>query len=232
MGFLGKIGNAIQKIDYHISNDPEIVGKRFEDHVQKLFSTKYFKIVEKTHTFKTNTERYVDSSKNPDFIFEYLPTSEKFAVECKYRTQLNKKNQLEWSYPAQLKRYQEFEYQRRIPVFIVIGLELVFDSEDDPDSEDIEKFMFNIPLKEAKYPALYDSVFANFEREYEKPFFWKMGNYIELLRCGGGSNPDRRTYNWGYSYLRFCHSSLYIICFGYHHEYIKKTPKAIFASFG
>jgi hypothetical protein len=33
MGFLGKIGDAIQKIDYHISNDPEIVGKRFEDHV-------------------------------------------------------------------------------------------------------------------------------------------------------------------------------------------------------
>jgi len=36
-GFLGKLGNAIQKIDYHISNDPEIVGKRFEDHVQNLF---------------------------------------------------------------------------------------------------------------------------------------------------------------------------------------------------
>lgn len=103
MGFLGKIGNAIQKIDNHISNDPEIVGKRFEDYVQNLFSTKYFKIVEKTHSFKTNTERYVNSSKNPDFIFEYLPTREKFAVECKYRTQLNKMNQLEWSYPAQLK---------------------------------------------------------------------------------------------------------------------------------
>ena len=175
MGFLGKIGNAIQKIDYHISNDPEIVGKRFEDHVEKLFSTKYFKIVEKTHSIKTNTERYVDSSKNPDFIFEYMPTREKFAVECKYRTQLNKKIQLEWSYPAQLKRYQEFEYQRRIPVFIVIGLELAFESEDNPDFDDIEKFMFNIPLKDAKYPALYESVFANFEREYEKPFFWKNG---------------------------------------------------------
>lgn len=94
MGFLGKIGNAIQKIDYHISNDPEIVGKRFEDHVQKLFSIKYFKVVEKTHSFKTNTERYVDNSKNPDFIFEYLPTREKFAVECKYRTQLNKKESI------------------------------------------------------------------------------------------------------------------------------------------
>jgi hypothetical protein len=184
MGFLGKIGNAIQKIDYHISNDPEIVGKRFEDHVQNLFSTKYFKIVEKTHSFKTNTERYVDSSKNPDFIFEYIPTREKFAVECKYRTQLNKKNQLEWSYPAQLKRYQEFEYQRRLPVFIVIGLELAFEHEDDPDDIEYEKFMFNIPLKDAKYPALYESVFANFEREYGNHSSGKMGNYIELFRCG------------------------------------------------
>jgi len=175
MSFLGKLGAAIQKIDYRTSNDPEIVGKRFEDHVQNLFSTKYFKIVEKTHSFKTNTERYVDSSKNPDFTFEYMPTKEKFAVECKYRTQLNRQNQLEWSYPAQLKRYQEFEFQKRIPVFIVIGLELAFESEDDPDMDEIEKFMFNIPLKNAKYPALYESVFANFEREYEKPFFWKNG---------------------------------------------------------
>jgi hypothetical protein len=136
MGFLGKIGEAIQKIDYHIANDPEIVGKRFEDHVERLFSPKYFKIVEKTHSFKTNSERYVESSKNPDFIFEYMPTREKFAVECKYRTQLNRTNQLEWSKPGQLKRYQEFEYQKKIPVFVVIGLELAFESEDDPDVDE------------------------------------------------------------------------------------------------
>ncbi len=71
------------------------------------FLLKYCKVVEKTHSFKTNTGRYVESSENPDFIFEYIPTKEKFAIECKYRTQLNKKNQLEWSYPAQLKRYLE-----------------------------------------------------------------------------------------------------------------------------
>jgi len=69
----------------------------FEDEVQKLFSTKYLKLIEKTHSFKTNTERYAESSKNPDFIFEYAPTSERFAVECKFRTKLNNKNQLEWS---------------------------------------------------------------------------------------------------------------------------------------
>jgi hypothetical protein len=104
-----------------------------------------------------------------------MPTKEQFAVECKFRTRLNPKNQLEWSYPAQLKRYWEFTRERKIPVFIVIGLELTFEDEYDSAMDYTEKFMFNIPLKAAKYPALYESVFAQFEREYEKPFFWKNG---------------------------------------------------------
>ena len=183
MGFLGKIGDVFHKIEYHTSNAPEIKGKRFEDHVENLFSKQYFKIVEKTHSFKTNEERYVESSKNPDFIFEYVPTKEKFAVECKFRTQLNRQGQLEWSYPTQLKRYQEFAYQRKIPVFIVVGLEIEVKNDDfNPDDYDqnepeyvTEDFMFNIPLEAAKYPALYESVFAKFERDYHKPFFWKNG---------------------------------------------------------
>lgn len=174
MGFLGKIGNVIQKIDYHISNDPEIVGKRFEDHVERLFTQKFFKIIEKTHSFKTNSDRYVESSKNPDFIFEYTPTREQFGVECKYRTQLNRNNQLEWSKPEQLRRYQEFALKKKIPVFIVIGLELEFET-DYADEYMSEKFMFNIPLNEAKYPALYESAFAKFERDFDKPFFWREG---------------------------------------------------------
>ena len=178
MGFLGKIGDVFHKLEYHTSSAPEMKGKRFEDHVQNLFSLKYYRIIEKTHSHKTNTERYVESSKNPDFIFEYILTREQFAVECKFRTTLNKRNQLEWSYPAQLKRYQEFAYQRKIPVFIIIGLELTFVERGDFDEDDevnVEKFMFNIPLDAAKYPALYESVFANYERNYDKPFFWKSG---------------------------------------------------------
>jgi hypothetical protein len=164
MGFFGKLGEVFDKIDTEISSDPQAVGKWFENEVEKRFSKKYFKIIEKTHSFKTNADRYIESSKNPDFIFEYMPTGERFAVECKFRTKLNNKNQLEWSYPAQLKRYQEFERERKIPVFIVIGLDL-----DDGG------YMFNIPLSEAKYPALYESVFTKFERDPEKPFFWKNG---------------------------------------------------------
>lgn len=176
MSFLRKIGHTIQKIDCCISHDPGILGKRFEDHVQTLFSIKYFKLVEKNHSVTTNTKRDEDSSKNPNFIFEYLPTGEKFAVVCIYRTQLNKQDQLEWSCPAQLQRYQEFENQTKIPVFIVIGLELSFKSLSNPDEIEHEKCMFNIPLKNAHYPALHRAVFANCEREFTRPFFWKNGN--------------------------------------------------------
>jgi len=35
--------------------------------------------------------------------------------------------------------------------------------------------MFNIPLEAAKYPALFESVFAMYERDYDKPFFWRNG---------------------------------------------------------
>jgi hypothetical protein len=175
MGLLGKIGDVFQKIDYHVSNDPEIVGKRFEDHVQNLFSIKFFKLIEKTHSFKTNTERYVESSLNPDLIFEHIPTGNQFAIECKYRTKLNQQGQLEWSNPEQLKRYRAFEYQRKIPVYVVIGYVKVTKQYDrilKEYYENIEKYMYVIPLKEAKYPALYKSVFSKFEREYDGQFFW------------------------------------------------------------
>jgi len=175
MGLLGKLGKAIVKVDESISSDPEIVGKRFEDHIESLFSKQYFKLLEKTHSFDTNKQRYVESSLNPDFIWQYAPTKEKFAVECKYRTNLNNKNQIVWANPSQLQRYQEFERKNRIPVFIIIGLELTFEDEYDSTFDEIEKFMFCIPLKDAKYPALYESVFTKYERDYDKPFFWKNG---------------------------------------------------------
>ncbi len=66
-----------------------------------------------------------------------------------------------------MKRYQEFSCQRKIPVFIIIGLGGL---DDDPEE------MFNIPLEEAKYPALYPGVFEKFRRPPDKPFFWKNGD--------------------------------------------------------
>jgi hypothetical protein len=166
MGILDAGIDLLKGIKYTFSEEPFMVGLRFEDYVSDLFSDKYFSIVEKTHSAETNQERYVESSMNPDFVFRYNPTGELFAVECKYRSNLNNEGLLKWSYPEQMKRYKDFSYKRRIPVFIVIGLG-GYDNEP--------KEMFNIPLEEAKYPDLYPSVFNRFSRPPDKPFFWKNG---------------------------------------------------------
>jgi hypothetical protein len=166
MGILDAGIDLLKGIKYTFSEEPFMVGLRFEDYVSDLFSKKYFSVVEKTHSAETNQERYVESSMNPDFVFRYNPTGELLAIECKYRSNLNNEGLLSWSYPEQMKRYQEFSYKRKMPVFIVIGLGGI---DNDPEE------MFNIPLEEAKYPALYPSVFNRFIRPPDKPFFWKNG---------------------------------------------------------
>ena len=52
-------------------------------------------------------------------------------------------------------------------MFIVIGLELPFKSKYYPDEIAYEKFMFNIPLKNAKYPAL-NRIFMQISKRIRK----------------------------------------------------------------
>jgi len=77
------------------SDAPEWKGKRFEKFIIDKFSDKYFNIVEQTHSWKTNQERFVESSINPDYVLRYKPTKEEFAVECKYRSRLNPRTECE-----------------------------------------------------------------------------------------------------------------------------------------
>jgi len=163
MGLFDGIKDGIK---YHLSDEPEWKGKRFEDYVEKLFDQQYYSIVEKTHSYRQNEDRYVESSMNPAFTFRYKRTGDLFAVECKYRSGLNPQGMLEWSNPRQLERYRAFARERGIPVFIVIGFK-GFD--DDPED------LFVIPLEDAKYPTLYPSVFNKYSRNPKKPFFWQRG---------------------------------------------------------
>lgn len=154
---------VIDSLKYRFSNSPEMKGQRFEDFIESRFSPKYFNIVEKTHSFKENSDRYIESSLNPDFTFRYMPTGETFAVECKYRSELYK-GKLSWCNENQLKRYNDFQTNRQIPVFIAVGLG---GKQLNPDR------LFCIPLSEAKYPNLFPSVFERFEKKPDSYFFWK-----------------------------------------------------------
>ena len=86
-----------------------------------------------------------------------------FVFECKFRSSLFE-GKLQWSNPQQLKRYQEFAKEKRLPFFVVIGSGM---------KPYYPERMFCIPLEEAKYPALFPSIFERFERKPDKPFFWK-----------------------------------------------------------
>ncbi|MBN1431448.1 MAG: hypothetical protein JW931_01590 [Methanomicrobiaceae archaeon] len=177
MGFLGRIGETLTKIDENFSNDPHVVGKKYEDYVKTLFSQKWFVLVEQTHSEKVNRERYVESSLNPDFVFRYNGRGGgEFAVECKFRTEasFDKTGKLRIFKPGQLKRYREFSEKRNMPVFVILGLDII-------DNEycqrfNPEEYMFCIPLSEIKYNDLYPSVFEKYGRDPEKNFFWKNGN--------------------------------------------------------
>ncbi len=54
MGILDAGIDLLKGIKYEFSDEPFIVGLRFEDYVSDLFSEKYFSIVEKTHSKETN----------------------------------------------------------------------------------------------------------------------------------------------------------------------------------
>jgi hypothetical protein len=150
----------------NFSNAPEWKGKRFEKFVIEKFSPQYFDIVDQTHSWQTNQERYVESSLNPDYTLRYRPTREKFAVECKYRSHLNPQGMLEYCKQYQLERYKKFMETQKIPVFIVVGL-----GGDDEDPNDL----FVLPLKDMKYPSLYPSIYKAYSKNPLNNFYWKNG---------------------------------------------------------
>jgi len=154
------------KLMENFSNAPEWKGKRFEKFVIEGFNEKYFDIVEQTHSWKTNQERFVESSINPDYVLRYRPTKEVFAVECKYRSRLNPQEMLEYCKPHQFEHYKKFMETRKIPVFIVVGLGGIDDYPDD---------LFILPLKEMKYPSLYPSIYKQYSKNPQNDFFWKNG---------------------------------------------------------
>lgn len=162
MGILNKIAKAVEALTEDESVEK---GNDFEKHVVDLFDQRYFSIVQWTTDINRKHDRFVEADAGPDLMIRYIPTGEIIYVECKFRSGLYE-DKLHWSNPEQLKRYQNFARESRSPFFVVIGFGR---GPSDPER------MFCIPLEEARYPALYPSVFEKFERNPEKNFFWKNG---------------------------------------------------------
>jgi len=149
------------------------IGKAFEDYIQTLIfknnkERDYFALEYRTPDYyDAKSGIYAESNLEPDFRIRYNPTGDVFAVECKYRSDLSQNKQgkyvLSWSNPTQLRRYQKYQQERKIPIYVVIGLG------GDPNNP--EK-VYCIPLSEIKYPQIYPSVLKRYEHQPNELFFW------------------------------------------------------------
>ena len=163
-GFILSLVSKISRaLDVLMEDETVEKGNDFEKYVVSLFDENYFSISQWTSNITRKHDRFVESDCNPDLIMRYKPKNEVFCVECKYRSALYE-GKLAWSSPNQLKRYQTFATENSFPFFAVIGLG------GAPASPER---MFCIPLREAKYPELFPSLFERFERDPVKRFFWK-----------------------------------------------------------
>lgn len=147
-------------------------GWEFERHVASLFTKKQFTIVSwtKDHNKKTSGF-YVEDNQNPDLIIRHNATQREFAVECKFRQKpwQNRKmgeDTIRWSSRHQVGRYQNFEKDRGLTVFVVIGI---------GGTPRKPKSMMCFPLKVAPHPELYSSIREKYNRLPSRPFAWQNG---------------------------------------------------------
>jgi uncharacterized tellurite resistance protein B-like protein len=97
-------------------------GDNFEKYIVEKFSRRFFTIVEWAGD-KFVRGKFAETTLQPDLKMKYNcnDTSIDFAVECKYRTDYYK-NGIEWCSERQLQNYKKFADEKKMTVFIAIGV--------------------------------------------------------------------------------------------------------------
>lgn len=122
--FMNRIYKPTGPIPKKISGDNYEKGKAFEEFVINLFNKHSFHLKE-----WRQAQKFIDTSLpmgyfNPDLELELVFTGKgkyRFAVECKWRKDFSS-GKIRWAKKHQIVAYEKFQSERRIPVFIAIGI--------------------------------------------------------------------------------------------------------------
>ncbi len=130
-----------------------IMGEQFEQLSLNLFPDGDYKLLNRTHDFETNELRYVEESKFYDFKLEHKQSKYKFAVECKYRSNLYY-DKFNWAKEYQMKRYKNYE-KDNLPngYYVMMGL---------GGEPGYPNQVFLVPLSEIKYVGLFPRVLEKY----------------------------------------------------------------------
>lgn len=103
-------------------NDELLKGREFEDYVLELLDIAHSDklTLKEWRGDKSLPGIYPESNSAPDFVFEY--DGQPFAVECKWRNHLPKDIEKELLPPERLSSFQQFSTERRMPVYLLLGI--------------------------------------------------------------------------------------------------------------
>ena len=103
-------------------NDEVLKGREFEDYVLELFDIAHNDklSLKEWRGDKSLPGIYPKSNSAPDFVFEY--DGKPFAVECKWRSHLPKDIEKELLPAARMATFQQFSTERRMPVYLLLGI--------------------------------------------------------------------------------------------------------------
>ncbi|EJF09218.1 hypothetical protein [Pontibacter sp. BAB1700] len=138
-------------------------GDDFEKYVVQKFDRGFFKIKEWAGDKYVNG-RYAQTTQHPDLLLEFQMKGQtfEFAVECKWKSNFYKRG-IEFATPEQFKRYQSFQSEKNIPVFIAIGVK---GTGNDPEE------LFIVPLKEIDSNFIPLTILNKYKRYSGKNFFF------------------------------------------------------------
>lgn len=152
MGVLERVFKAV--LSEVVKPDSFVKGDEFESFIRRaLYPQNDFNLIHRTHDYTSNKNDYIETSKEPDFKFKSRKNGDEFYVEAKFRSGFYKQT-IEWCKPYQLKRYKAIEIDKKIPIFVVIGVGAL------PKSP---LHVYRIPLKDIKYTKLYRSFLNKYE---------------------------------------------------------------------
>lgn len=165
------------------------IGTAFENYLEKkIFPKEYFDVLHKTHSYEQNSDRYVESSNNPDFKFRCKKTKRVFHVEAKFRSKYDSDQRVTVINLNQFARFSDLN-QPECPVLIAIGIG------SNPDDPDIISLM---PLRETAHEKLYKSVLQKYKINTKKPLaiqqldsFFKVENSASLPK----ENSTKNSFN-------------------------------------
>ncbi len=152
------LDSETELIDFEKKN-----GYDFEKFIVKKFDKKFYNVKEWAGD-KFVDGIYADTTPQPDLLMELRLGKEifEFSVECKWRQNLYS-DFVKIAYKEQFDRYKNFEENRKIPVFIAIG---IGGKADSPEK------LYIVPLRRINSNFIHVDFLIKFEKKIESDFFF------------------------------------------------------------